>query len=170
MCKSYLPLANEVVHMFAYVSKVAPAPFITAELVDRLAAMLNYNLSKLAGPECQNLKVEHPEKYKFEPKKLLNEITDIYLNLIKAVCAFLFSNLVKECACGIIIALHICALQKNAHSYWLFIYFSPFSIHVCSRLSRLQQNTHSCKPLQKMGVHMTKLSLLVRQACFNDLS
>ena len=57
LCKSYLPLANEVVHMFSYVSKVAPGPFVAPELVDRLAAMLDYNLKQLAGPECQNLKV-----------------------------------------------------------------------------------------------------------------
>lgn len=85
LCKSYLPLANEVVDMFAYVSKAVPGSFVSPELVDRLAAMLDYNLKQLAGPECQNLKVEHPERYKFDPRKLFNTITDIFLNLMRAV-------------------------------------------------------------------------------------
>ena len=35
--------------------------------------------------------MEHPERYKFSPKNLLNEITDIYLNLMKAVCCVLWA-------------------------------------------------------------------------------
>ncbi len=48
---------------------------------DRLAAMLNFNLQQLCGPKCKNLKVHNPEKYGWEPKKLLNQLTDIYLHL-----------------------------------------------------------------------------------------
>lgn len=51
------------------------------ELGPRLAAMLNYNLQQLCGPKCRDLKVENPEKYGFEPKKLLDQLTDIYLQL-----------------------------------------------------------------------------------------
>ena len=73
------------------------------ELRDRLAAMLNYNLTQLCGPKCRNLKVsqtfaigrfvlfftcflcfmqvEDPTKYHFDPKMLLDRITDIYLHL-----------------------------------------------------------------------------------------
>lgn len=43
--------------------------------------MLNYNLQQLCGPKCRDLKVENPEKYGFEPKKLLDQLTDIYLQL-----------------------------------------------------------------------------------------
>ena len=50
-------------------------------LGDRLAAMLNFNLQQLCGPKCSNLKVRHPEKYGWEPKKLLNQLTNIYLHL-----------------------------------------------------------------------------------------
>lgn len=46
-----------------------------------MAAMLNYNLQQLCGPKCRDLKVENPEKYGFEPKKLLDQLTDIYLQL-----------------------------------------------------------------------------------------
>ena len=50
-------------------------------LGERLAAMLNFNLQQLCGPKCSNLKVRQPEKYGWEPKKLLNQLTDLYLHL-----------------------------------------------------------------------------------------
>ena len=50
-------------------------------LVDRLAAMLDFNLQQLCGPKCKDLKVKNPAKYGWEPKKLLNTLTDIYLHL-----------------------------------------------------------------------------------------
>ncbi|CAB4010169.1 ubiquitin conjugation factor E4 B-like [Paramuricea clavata] len=80
-CKSYLTFANETVDMMHYLTKEAREPFLKAELRDRLAAMLNYNLTQLSGSKCRNLKVENPEKYNFDPKTLLNRITDIYLHL-----------------------------------------------------------------------------------------
>ena len=43
--------------------------------------MLNFNLQQLCGPKCKNLKVHNPEKYGWEPKKLLSQLTDIYLHL-----------------------------------------------------------------------------------------
>lgn len=55
--------------------------FFLQELGPRLAAMLNFNLQQLCGPKCRDLKVENPEKYGFEPKKLLDQLTDIYLQL-----------------------------------------------------------------------------------------
>ena len=54
---------------------------ILQELADRLAAMLNFNLQQLCGPKCNNLKVRNPEKYGWEPKRLLNQLTDLYLHL-----------------------------------------------------------------------------------------
>lgn len=56
-------------------------PFYKPELIDRLAAMLNYNLRQLCGPKCKNLKVKNPEKYGWSPKKVLDQLTDIYLHL-----------------------------------------------------------------------------------------
>lgn len=43
--------------------------------------MLNFNLQQLCGSKCKNLKVKNQEKYGWEPKKLLNSLTDIYLHL-----------------------------------------------------------------------------------------
>ena len=46
-----------------------------------MAAMLDFNLQQLCGPKCKDLKVKNPSKYGWEPKKLLNTLTDIYLHL-----------------------------------------------------------------------------------------
>ena len=80
-CKSYLTLATETVDMFHYLTKHIQEPFLQRELIDRLAAMLNFNLQQLCGPRCKDLMVRNREKYNFEPKKLLDLLTGIYLNL-----------------------------------------------------------------------------------------
>lgn len=80
-CSSLMMLGNETVHMLNYLSKSLPGPFYRAEIIDRLAAMLDYNLVQLVGPKCTELKVRNPEKYSFNPKYLLSEIFSIYLNL-----------------------------------------------------------------------------------------
>uniref|UniRef100_A0A8C4UG05 Ubiquitin conjugation factor E4 B n=1 Tax=Falco tinnunculus TaxID=100819 RepID=A0A8C4UG05_FALTI len=79
--RSYLALATETVDMFHILTKQVQKPFLRPELGPRLAAMLNFNLQQLCGPKCRDLKVENPEKYGFEPKKLLDQLTDIYLQL-----------------------------------------------------------------------------------------
>ncbi|XP_076789842.1 ubiquitin conjugation factor E4 B isoform X1 [Arvicanthis niloticus] len=79
--RSYLALATETVDMFHLLTKQVQKPFLRPELGPRLAAMLNFNLQQLCGPKCRDLKVENPEKYGFEPKKLLDQLTDIYLQL-----------------------------------------------------------------------------------------
>ncbi|CAG0888897.1 unnamed protein product [Darwinula stevensoni] len=80
-CRSYLTLARETVDMFHYLTVEIKEPFLRPELVDRLAAMLNCNLQQLCGPKCKNLRVKNPDKYGWEPRKLLDQLTDIYLHL-----------------------------------------------------------------------------------------
>lgn len=67
--------------MLNYMTAEVIKPFLVSEIVDRLAAMLDYNLVQLVGPKCTELKVVNPEKYHFQPRKLLSEIIDVYLNL-----------------------------------------------------------------------------------------
>lgn len=55
--------------------------FSTPEIVDRLAAMLDYNLESLVGSKCRELKVKDPSKYQFNPKTLLQTLATIYINL-----------------------------------------------------------------------------------------
>ncbi|KAJ1522043.1 hypothetical protein ONE63_002360 [Megalurothrips usitatus] len=80
-CRSYLTLARETVDMFHYLSAGIQEPFRRPELVDRLSAMLNFNLQQLCGPKCKNLKVRNPEKYGWEPRRVLSQLVDIYLHL-----------------------------------------------------------------------------------------
>jgi ubiquitin conjugation factor E4 B len=92
-CRSYLTLASETVDMFYYLTEDIQDPFLIPELADRLAAMLNFNLQQLCGPKCINLKVRTPDKYGWEPKKLLDQMTGIYLHLDRSV---LFANAVAN--------------------------------------------------------------------------
>lgn len=67
--------------MLQYLTTTIIDPFLRPEIIDRLAAMLNYNLVMLVGPKCTELKVNNPEKFHFNPKTLLSDIVDIYLHL-----------------------------------------------------------------------------------------
>ncbi|GEQ72270.1 hypothetical protein JCM33374_g5957 [Metschnikowia sp. JCM 33374] len=79
--KSYMGLANQTMMLFKLFTEQVPEGFTIPELVDRLAGMLDYNLSLMVGPKCSNLKVKSPENYDFEPKKILADICQIYYNL-----------------------------------------------------------------------------------------
>ncbi|XP_057653177.1 ubiquitin conjugation factor E4 B [Diorhabda carinulata] len=80
-CRSYLTLARETVDMFHYLTVDIKEPFLKLELVDRLASMLNFNLQQLCGKKCKDLKVRNPDKYGWEPRRLLSQLVDIYLHL-----------------------------------------------------------------------------------------
>ncbi|BFZ57128.1 Ubiquitin conjugation factor E4 [Savitreella phatthalungensis] len=78
---SYMQLGTETLQMLdLFTASIADA-FCTPEVVDRLAAMLDYNVSQLVGPRCTELKVRSPEKYFFDPKRLLSGIAGILLNM-----------------------------------------------------------------------------------------
>lgn len=78
---SYTQLGNSTVGLLKAFTGETKEPFMVPEIVDRLAAMLDYNLDALVGPRCQDLKVKNPEKYKFNPKQLLSDILQVFLNL-----------------------------------------------------------------------------------------
>jgi ubiquitin conjugation factor E4 B len=78
---SYITLGKSTVGLLRVFTAETKAPFMMPEIVDRLAAMLNYNLDALVGPKCQELKVKEPEKYKFKPRELLSDILEVFLNL-----------------------------------------------------------------------------------------
>lgn len=79
--RSDLDLGVESLRLLKLFSKETTAPFLTLEIVDRLAAMLDFNLATLAGPKCQELKVKNPEAYKFRPKELLSDVLTIFQQL-----------------------------------------------------------------------------------------
>lgn len=65
-----------------------------------MAAMLNFNLKQLCGPKCEDLKVMNAEKYSWEPKKLLDDLTAIYNNLDCNVFAEALANEEVSAASG----------------------------------------------------------------------
>lgn len=79
--QSYMQLTNETVAMMKLFTKTLSTSFTMPEIVDRVAAMLDYTLNTLVGPKSMNLKVADPTKYQFNPRFLLGEFIDIYLNL-----------------------------------------------------------------------------------------
>ncbi|KAG8932849.1 hypothetical protein FRC03_000161 [Tulasnella sp. 419] len=78
---SYTTLGKSTVALLKDFTAISKAPFMTPEIVDRLAAMLDYNLDALVGPRCQNLHVKNMDKYRFNPRQLLSDILQVYLNL-----------------------------------------------------------------------------------------
>ncbi|UQC75247.1 ubiquitin elongating factor core [Colletotrichum lupini] len=78
---SYMQLANETLAMMKLFTSALTLAFTMPEIVQRLASMLNYNLETLAGPKMGQLKVNNPTKYHFQPRVLLSDFIDIYLNL-----------------------------------------------------------------------------------------
>jgi len=80
-CKSYLTLATETVDMLHYLTLEIKQPFFQEKLAERLSVMLNYNVKQFTGEKYRDLKVKNPTKYGFQPKLLLDKITDIYIHL-----------------------------------------------------------------------------------------
>ena len=81
---SLMQLGNETVLLLSLLTTEIHQPFLRSEIVDRLAAMLDYNLVQLVGPKCQELKVRGMETLGFKPRDLLRDIMSIYTNLGKA--------------------------------------------------------------------------------------
>ena len=79
--KSSCGLAAKSMSLFEIYSKDIPNAFVTPEIVDRLASMLDHNLESLVGPKCGELKVKDPHKYSFDPKNLLKALSTVYLHL-----------------------------------------------------------------------------------------
>ena len=80
-CQSLLSLGSESLTFLARLTAAIPAAFLRPEILDRLTAMLNFNLVLLAGPRCSKLKVNNPGKYNFNPRALLGSLIEIYLAL-----------------------------------------------------------------------------------------
>lgn len=79
--KSYMQLTNETVGMLKLFTEALGDAFTMPEIVQRLADMLDYNLDAMVGPKSTSLKVDNLQEYNFQPKVLLSEIVDVYLNL-----------------------------------------------------------------------------------------
>ncbi|KAL2383737.1 hypothetical protein RJ035_005598 [Blastomyces gilchristii] len=80
--KSYMQLTNETVAMLKLFTEALAESFTMPEIVQRLADMLDYNLDAMVGPKSANLRVANLAEYGFNPRVLLSEIVDVYLNLM----------------------------------------------------------------------------------------
>lgn len=80
-CQSWMQLVNDTMGMMKLFTETLRESFTMPEIVVRLAGMLNYNLESLVGPKRGQLKVEDAKKYHFDPKTLLSDFIDVYLNL-----------------------------------------------------------------------------------------
>lgn len=80
--KSYMQLTNETVAMLKLFTEALADSFTMPEIVQRLADMLDYNLDAMVGPKSSNLRVSNLQEYGFNPRALLSEIVDVYLNLM----------------------------------------------------------------------------------------
>ncbi|OJJ44696.1 hypothetical protein ASPZODRAFT_134789 [Penicilliopsis zonata CBS 506.65] len=81
--KSYMQLTNETVSMLKLFTEALADSFTMPEIVQRLADMLDYNLDAMVGPKSSNLRVDNLQEYGFNPRALLSEIVDVYLNLLE---------------------------------------------------------------------------------------
>lgn len=81
MTTSYVLLANQSAILLDLFTVAVPKAFVTRELVDRLAAMLDFNLEALVGPRCGELAVKNADKYGWKPKEMLRLMVGVYLNL-----------------------------------------------------------------------------------------
>jgi ubiquitin conjugation factor E4 B len=81
--KSYMLLTNETVKMLQLFTEALADSFTMPEIVQRLADMLDYNLEAMVGPKSRQLRVENKAEYGFQPRKLLEGLVEVYINLRK---------------------------------------------------------------------------------------
>lgn len=78
---SYITLGKSTVELLKLFTAEAKEPWMLPEIVERLAAMLDFNLALLTGPRSVELNVEDRDKYRFNPRLLLSDILSVFLNL-----------------------------------------------------------------------------------------
>lgn len=78
---AYCQLGGSTLNMLSYMTTEIKEPFLQDEVVDHLAAMVDYNVLQLGGPKCSGLKVRHMERYEFEPRVWLRRLVDVFVNL-----------------------------------------------------------------------------------------
>ncbi|KAK9512148.1 hypothetical protein O3M35_000634 [Rhynocoris fuscipes] len=74
-------LGKETIHTLEYMSSEILSILCHSTMVDRVAAMLNYFLYHLVGPNKKNFKVKDHSEYKFDPGAIVKDICKIYIHL-----------------------------------------------------------------------------------------
>eukprot|EP00892_Ulva_mutabilis_P009456 jgi/Ulvmu1/6883/UM031_0088.1 len=94
--KFYLQSSDRFVSMLVSTSADLPRPLLADEMVGRIAQMLNYFLRHLVGPDRGRLSVKNPQKYDFDPKKLLGSILAIFVHVAAADSDARFATAIAE--------------------------------------------------------------------------
>merc|ERR1711892_1307794 len=74
-------MGGETIGVMEMLTSSITAVMTHPTLSDRVAAMLNYFLKTLTGPERKSFKVANVEKYNFKPGEVVAKIAQIYLNM-----------------------------------------------------------------------------------------
>ena len=78
-----LEYAQSYINTLCYSTANFTASFLLDEMVQRVADLLNYFLLYLTGPQRRQLKVKDPDKYSWDPKRLLASIATIYEHIAR---------------------------------------------------------------------------------------
>lgn len=76
-------LGRETIHTLEFLTSEITSIFCHPAMVDRIAAMLNYFLYHLVGPNKKNFKVKDQKEYEFNPAGIVMDICKIYVHLHK---------------------------------------------------------------------------------------
>lgn len=74
-------LGRETIHTLELLTSDITTVFTHATMVDRVAAMLNYFLLNLVGPNKKNFKVKDMKEFEFDPANTVLNICKIYVHL-----------------------------------------------------------------------------------------
>ena len=74
-------MGNETISVLELLTTSITKVITHPTMADRLAAMLNYFLKTLTGPDRKSFKVSNLDKYSFKPGEVVAKIGQIYINL-----------------------------------------------------------------------------------------
>ena len=74
-------MGTETIQMLVKLTGAIKAVFTHPTMVDRIAAMLNYFLKNLVGPNRKSFKVKNLNDFAFKPGDIVTDICRIYVNL-----------------------------------------------------------------------------------------
>jgi ubiquitin conjugation factor E4 A len=74
-------MGTETIQMLDRLTGAINAVFTHPTMVDRIAAMLNFFLKNLVGPNRKSFKVKNLEEFSFRPGEIVTDICKIYVNL-----------------------------------------------------------------------------------------
>lgn len=77
-------LGRETIHTLELLTSDITTVFTHATMVDRVAAMLNYFLLSLVGPNKKNFKVKDMKEFEFDPANTVLNICKIYVHLYES--------------------------------------------------------------------------------------